>query len=200
MVEKGVERSKSKKLLSRCSSFMSSKEHKQRAATIAQSTSSSAVASRRRRSLMTVCRSKTTYCAPTRHPPAPPLRKSNSGASGEGGGLEDIFWNLGLGLQQVCCVFFGIVVFRCLHFVSVLFPAVQKPYAPLPSTLATQSLLHGTPNYEMGFWIFLVLMRGLLMLSTTFWSVLFTLRSIFFVKISCSLGVNYSLIVICQCE
>ena len=106
MVEKGVERSKSKKLLSRCSSFMSSKEHKQRAATIAQSTSSSGVASRRRRSLMTVCRSKTTYCAPSRHPPAPPLRKSNSGASGEGGGLEDIFWNLGLGLQQVCCVFF----------------------------------------------------------------------------------------------
>ena len=123
MVEKGVERSKSKKLLSRCSSFMSSREHKQRAATIAQSTSSSAAASRRRRSLMTVCRSKTTYCAPTRHPPpAPPLRKSNSGASGEGGGLEDLFWNLGLGvvdgrsLQQVCCVFFGLVVFLMFTF------------------------------------------------------------------------------------
>ena len=117
-----MERSKSKKLLSRCSSFMSSKEHKQRAATIAHSTTSSNVASRRRRSLMTVCRSKTTYCAPSRHPPAPPLRKSNSGASGEGGGLEDLFWNLGLGmvdgrsLQQVCCVFFGLVVFLMFTF------------------------------------------------------------------------------------
>ena len=134
MVEKGVERSKSQKLLSRCSSFMSSKEHKQRAATTAQSTSNSAVASRRRRSLMTVCRSKTTYCAPSRHPPAPPLRKSNSGASGEGGGLEDIFWNLGLGLQQVCCVFFGLVVFdvyissRCYF---LLFKNLTHHYLPL---------------------------------------------------------------------
>ena len=133
MVDKGVERSKSQKLLSRCSSFMSSKEHKQRAATTAQSTSNSAVASRRRRSLMTVCRSKTTYCAPSRHPPAP-LRKSNSGASGEGGGLEDIFWNLGLGLQQVCCVFFGLVVFdvyissRCYF---LLFKNLTHHYLPL---------------------------------------------------------------------